>query len=92
MNIYKSLSEKVMPPPLVMYFARCILSMVEQLHAISIVHADIKPDNFLLGDRSAPPLCPAHRRSGVSANGGRRGALLCSALLCLLQVLGGAEF
>lgn len=57
-NIYKSLSEKVMPQPLVMYFATCILSMVEQLHAISIIHADIKPDNFLLGDRSAPPLCP----------------------------------
>lgn len=54
MNIYKSLSEKVMPQPLVMHFAICILSMVEQLHASSIIHADIKPDNFLLGERSAP--------------------------------------
>lgn len=60
MNIYKSLSEKVMPQPLVMYFTTCILSMVEQLHAISIVHADIKPDNFLLGERWVPPPCPAH--------------------------------
>ncbi|TNN61556.1 Mitotic checkpoint serine/threonine-protein kinase BUB1 [Liparis tanakae] len=50
-NIYKTMSDKVMPQPLVMYFAVCILHMVEQLHAVQVVHADIKPDNFLLGDR-----------------------------------------
>lgn len=50
-NSYKSLSEKLMPKPLVMYFTVCILNMVEQLHAAGIVHADIKPDNFLLGER-----------------------------------------
>lgn len=50
-NIYKSLSEKLMPQPLVMYFSACILAMVEQLHAVHIIHADIKPDNFLLGER-----------------------------------------
>ncbi|KAG7220516.1 hypothetical protein INR49_018043 [Caranx melampygus] len=50
-NMYKTLSDKVMPQPLVMYFTVCILHMVEQLHAVGIVHADIKPDNFLLGDR-----------------------------------------
>lgn len=81
MNIYKSLSEKVMPPPLVLYFATCILRMVEQLHAIGIIHADVKPDNFLLGERWAPPRCPARLQS--SANGGGGGALLC-----LLQVPG----
>ncbi|XP_041107384.1 mitotic checkpoint serine/threonine-protein kinase BUB1-like [Polyodon spathula] len=37
--------------PLVIYFAICILHMVEQLHNIDIIHADIKPDNFKLGDR-----------------------------------------
>jgi len=45
------MSDKVMPQPLVMYFAVCILHMVERLHAVQVVHADIKPDNFLLGDR-----------------------------------------
>lgn len=65
-----------MPQPLVMYFTTCILATVEQLHAIRIIHADIKPDNFLLGERWAPPLCPAHRRKSVSSNGGRHGALL----------------
>ncbi|XP_068610234.1 mitotic checkpoint serine/threonine-protein kinase BUB1 [Brachionichthys hirsutus] len=50
-NRYKGLSDKVMPPPLVMHFTVCILNMVEQLHRVGIVHADVKPDNFLLGDR-----------------------------------------
>lgn len=50
-NIYKTLSDKLMPQPLVMYFTICILNMVEQLHDIHVIHADIKPDNFLLGER-----------------------------------------
>uniref|UniRef100_A0A8C1RAK0 BUB1 mitotic checkpoint serine/threonine kinase n=1 Tax=Cyprinus carpio TaxID=7962 RepID=A0A8C1RAK0_CYPCA len=50
-NLYKSRSEKVMPQPLVLYFTVCILHMVEQLHQARIIHADIKPDNFLLGER-----------------------------------------
>ncbi|XP_051730870.1 LOW QUALITY PROTEIN: mitotic checkpoint serine/threonine-protein kinase BUB1 [Ctenopharyngodon idella] len=50
-NLYKSRSEKVMPQPLVLYFTVCILHMVELLHQANIIHADIKPDNFLLGER-----------------------------------------
>ncbi|XP_066534081.1 mitotic checkpoint serine/threonine-protein kinase BUB1 [Hoplias malabaricus] len=50
-NLYKSRSERVMPQPLVLYFSACILQMVEQLHKANIIHADIKPDNFLLGAR-----------------------------------------
>ncbi|XP_062857826.1 mitotic checkpoint serine/threonine-protein kinase BUB1 isoform X2 [Trichomycterus rosablanca] len=50
-NMYKSRSEKVMPQPLVLYFTVCILNMVERLHSTRIIHADVKPDNFLLGER-----------------------------------------
>ncbi|XP_018428474.1 PREDICTED: mitotic checkpoint serine/threonine-protein kinase BUB1 [Nanorana parkeri] len=49
-NLYKKLTEKVMPVPLVMYFAINILYIVEQLHNIGIIHGDIKPDNFALGE------------------------------------------
>ncbi|XP_042358797.1 mitotic checkpoint serine/threonine-protein kinase BUB1 isoform X2 [Plectropomus leopardus] len=56
-NIYKTLSDKVMPQPLVMYFTVCILHMVEQLHSINVIHADIKPDNFLLGERFLENKC-----------------------------------
>ncbi|XP_051510645.1 mitotic checkpoint serine/threonine-protein kinase BUB1-like isoform X2 [Myxocyprinus asiaticus] len=50
-NLYKNRSEKAMPQALVIYFTVCILHMVEQLHQANIIHADIKPDNFLLGER-----------------------------------------
>ncbi|XP_071324022.1 mitotic checkpoint serine/threonine-protein kinase BUB1 isoform X2 [Trachinotus anak] len=56
-NMYKTLSDKVMPQPLVMYFTICILHMVEQLHSVHIIHADIKPDNFLLGERFLDNKC-----------------------------------
>uniref|UniRef100_A0A8D3AAA0 Protein kinase domain-containing protein n=3 Tax=Scophthalmus maximus TaxID=52904 RepID=A0A8D3AAA0_SCOMX len=56
-NTYKGLSDKLMPQPLVMYFTVCILHMVEQLHAVHVVHADIKPDNFLLGERFLENRC-----------------------------------
>uniref|UniRef100_A0A665VRW5 BUB1 mitotic checkpoint serine/threonine kinase n=2 Tax=Echeneis naucrates TaxID=173247 RepID=A0A665VRW5_ECHNA len=56
-NMYKTLSDKVMPQPLVMYFTVCILHMVEQLHSVHIIHADIKPDNFLLGERFLDNKC-----------------------------------
>lgn len=57
MNLYKNLIDKVMPQPLVIYFTVCMLHMVEQLHSIHIVHADIKPDNFLLERGSDVPEC-----------------------------------
>ncbi|KAM8945490.1 mitotic checkpoint serine/threonine-protein kinase BUB1 [Pelodytes ibericus] len=50
-NLYKKLNERVMSVPLAMYFAINILYMVEQLHDIGIIHGDIKPDNFVLGER-----------------------------------------
>ncbi|NXC46841.1 BUB1 kinase, partial [Penelope pileata] len=50
-NIYKKLPEKVMPQALVIYFAVKILHMVEELHSCKIIHGDIKPDNFMLGER-----------------------------------------
>ncbi|XP_008165277.2 mitotic checkpoint serine/threonine-protein kinase BUB1 [Chrysemys picta bellii] len=50
-NIYKKLPEKLMPQALVIYFAVKILYMVEELHNCGIIHGDIKPDNFILGER-----------------------------------------
>ncbi|KAK5879611.1 hypothetical protein CesoFtcFv8_022711 [Champsocephalus esox] len=50
-NIYKTLSDKVMPQPLVIYFSVCILRTVEALHGARLIHADVKPDNFMLGER-----------------------------------------
>ncbi|XP_015259792.1 PREDICTED: mitotic checkpoint serine/threonine-protein kinase BUB1-like [Cyprinodon variegatus] len=56
-NIYRTMSEKVMPQPLVLYFSVCILHTVEKLHAAGIIHADIKPDNFMLGKRFLDSSC-----------------------------------
>lgn len=39
---------QVMHESLVMHFASQILAIVSQLHSCKIIHADIKPDNFLL--------------------------------------------
>lgn len=54
-NIYKKLPEKVMPQAFVIYFAVKILHMVEELHSCKIIHGDIKPDNFMLGERQVFP-------------------------------------
>ncbi|XP_023590141.1 mitotic checkpoint serine/threonine-protein kinase BUB1 [Trichechus manatus latirostris] len=50
-NLYKNTPEKVMPQALVMSFAIRMLHMVEQVHNCEIIHGDIKPDNFILGNR-----------------------------------------
>ncbi|KAM9778027.1 mitotic checkpoint serine/threonine-protein kinase BUB1 isoform 2-T2 [Syngnathus typhle] len=52
-NLYKSLGDRVMPQPLVIHFAICILRMLEELHTARLIHADVKPDNFMLGQRFA---------------------------------------
>ncbi|XP_054977628.1 mitotic checkpoint serine/threonine-protein kinase BUB1 isoform X1 [Sorex araneus] len=50
-NLYKNTPEKVMPQALVISFALKMLSMIEQVHSCQIIHGDIKPDNFMLGNR-----------------------------------------
>ncbi|XP_066479710.1 mitotic checkpoint serine/threonine-protein kinase BUB1 [Tiliqua scincoides] len=50
-NIYKKLTEKVMPQALVIYFTIKILHMIEELHKCGIIHGDVKPDNFTFGER-----------------------------------------
>ncbi|KAM9053408.1 mitotic checkpoint serine/threonine-protein kinase BUB1 [Megaptera novaeangliae] len=50
-NLYKNTPEKVMPQALVLAFAIRVLCMIEQVHDCEIIHGDIKPDNFILGNR-----------------------------------------
>ncbi|XP_062065839.1 mitotic checkpoint serine/threonine-protein kinase BUB1 [Lepus europaeus] len=50
-NLYKNTPEKVMPQALVISFAIRMLYMIEQVHDCEIIHGDIKPDNFILGNR-----------------------------------------
>uniref|UniRef100_A0A2K5CDB2 Mitotic checkpoint serine/threonine-protein kinase BUB1 n=1 Tax=Aotus nancymaae TaxID=37293 RepID=A0A2K5CDB2_AOTNA len=49
-NLYKNTPEKVMPQGLVISFAMRMLYMIEQVHDCEIIHGDIKPDNFILGN------------------------------------------
>uniref|UniRef100_A0A8C2P3E1 Mitotic checkpoint serine/threonine-protein kinase BUB1 n=1 Tax=Capra hircus TaxID=9925 RepID=A0A8C2P3E1_CAPHI len=50
-NLYKNTPEKVMPQALVLAFAIRMLCMIQQIHDCEIIHGDIKPDNFILGNR-----------------------------------------
>lgn len=47
-NRIRTATTKVMHESLVMHFTSQILSVVDHLHRCKIIHADIKPDNFLL--------------------------------------------
>lgn len=47
-NRIRQATTKVMHESLVMHFASQILNIANHLHSINIIHADIKPDNFLL--------------------------------------------
>lgn len=47
-NRIRQATTKVMHESLVMHFSVQILNIVSHLHACNIIHADIKPDNFLL--------------------------------------------
>ncbi|XP_042551458.1 mitotic checkpoint serine/threonine-protein kinase BUB1 isoform X1 [Dipodomys spectabilis] len=50
-NLYKNTPEKVMPQAIVISFAIKMLHMIEQIHSCEIIHGDVKPDNFILGNR-----------------------------------------
>ncbi|XP_037923202.1 checkpoint serine/threonine-protein kinase BUB1 [Hermetia illucens] len=47
-NKIRQSTKKVMHESLVMHFSSQILNVVSHLHSCQIIHADIKPDNFLL--------------------------------------------
>lgn len=47
-NRIRMATTKVMHESLVMHFSSQILNIIAHLHDIKIIHADIKPDNFLL--------------------------------------------
>lgn len=47
-NKIRQCTTKVMHESLVMHFSSQILNIVDYLHSIKMIHADIKPDNFLI--------------------------------------------
>uniref|UniRef100_A0A1B0GK82 Uncharacterized protein n=2 Tax=Lutzomyia longipalpis TaxID=7200 RepID=A0A1B0GK82_LUTLO len=47
-NVHKSSTEKNLHELIVIMLATQILSIIDHLHACNIIHADIKPDNFML--------------------------------------------
>ena len=49
MNAYNS-NRSTVPEPIVLYYGYEMLSILATLHQCGIVHADVKPDNFMLKD------------------------------------------
>lgn len=47
-NKYKRATNRNLDETIVMSLTTQMLSIVDHLHAANIIHADIKPDNFLL--------------------------------------------
>lgn len=47
-NKYKSVTSRNVDEYVVMVIISQILAIIDHLHAMKIIHADIKPDNFLL--------------------------------------------
>jgi checkpoint serine/threonine-protein kinase len=47
-NRIRQATTKVMHESLAMHFTSQIFNIVHHLHSCKIIHADIKPDNFLL--------------------------------------------
>ena len=56
-NKMRQATTKVMNESLVMHFSSQILDIVDHLHSCKIIHADIKPDNFLLMSKCCFRLC-----------------------------------
>lgn len=47
-NVHKFSTEKNLHEFIVIMLATQIFSIIDHLHACNIIHADIKPDNFML--------------------------------------------
>lgn len=47
-NRIRTATTKVMHESMVLHFSSQIFNIVQHLHSCRIIHADIKPDNFLL--------------------------------------------
>lgn len=47
-NRHKTVTQQYIDESIVMILANQMLKIIDHLHAANIIHADIKPDNFLL--------------------------------------------
>jgi checkpoint serine/threonine-protein kinase len=65
---------KKLEEPLVLYFAVELLRNTAALHAVGIIHADIKPDNVLLRDDNLDDDDDEDEEEQDGGNGGKRAA------------------